>query len=221
MMLSKEKYKYKLFNKKISCYIEDGVTNEYINKCINHLNSMREEILNKFLDATIRYCEDCKDEIYKYDIDIPVNVSRKEILKFINPNSIRIESSKNDKIGYAISFDCDWQKKEGLEFIIVEDEIKYLGKYQGKSIWQEKFDTYKNYIYANYNQSISNLNNNSKPRILPLMIIFFGYLIGLLGIVILCLSGNFIMSIILILIMTILYIYILYKLFNKIKITFH
>lgn len=41
-------------------------------------------------------------------------------------------------IAYSVDGSCDWEVEHGLQIVVRDDEILYVGNYEGVSIWDEK-----------------------------------------------------------------------------------
>ncbi len=106
--------------------IIEGATIEYADKCINYLNEeIEDEIFAQILEYLVKYCNYyVEDDPY---IDIPVKLSKEEVLDYIKDISIQIYKPERETIGFVILGDCAWNIEEGFAIVINDNKIKYVG----------------------------------------------------------------------------------------------
>ena len=128
---------FPLFNKIVEIVKEEGVTREYVERCVDHLETLSDEVITKLCQASLIYCEENRESFFENDIYIPKKLPDRTILKYITPLILTIDKPIDDRIGYRFECDCLWDKEERLEFTILEDEILYVGKVHEESPWQD------------------------------------------------------------------------------------
>ena len=129
---------------KICSYSEVG--RPYIEKCLNHFENLSDE----------RWKE-LKYYIEKYAKDMEYDIKGNDVLKNIKFQNIQIKyprvfSSGMDLIStYSIECSCKWEIEHGLEIVIKDDKIVYVGAFIDVGLWRSE-DYYKslfgNYVYC-------------------------------------------------------------------------
>lgn len=158
------KTEFKLFNTEIKVFTGNNISKEYINKCIEHLNNLSEEVLSKLCQGTINFCNDYRDVITEENVDIPESIKDKEILKYIHPNSIVIEEEKENSIGYVVEFNCDWETEHGMAWSIRDNNAVYVGMYNVIDPWND--NEYGNYLTGfSSSYQVSDKSNNNYNRV--------------------------------------------------------
>lgn len=139
---------FPLYDKKINILIDSETPEDYISKCLNHFENLSEELIEKFCEYCILFKNDYEEYLEPGEIIIKEN---KDILKYIKPRCLCIKTPKNEKIAYQIEFSCQWEKEHGLEIIISENEILYVGIFCDMNPFNEKEKFKKiSYNYAKY-----------------------------------------------------------------------
>jgi len=122
---------------------------EYAEKCASYLQNLPEHVLNDLCSFAISYCEDNRKHFLDEGIEIPEEINGLEILSYIHLGDMMISQPKNDKIiAFSMTLNCDWEDEHGMEVIVRNDEILYVGGFNGGyDIWGDKdhFDTEWNF----------------------------------------------------------------------------
>lgn len=140
-------FEFKLFNLKTDVCADDDVEIGYMNKCIENLNSLSDEVIDKLCEYSIRYCEDYREYFEDEEIDIPEGIKGREILKYIYPVVVGIENPEvKNSIGYSIELNCDWEEEHGMEWVIRDNEVLYVSSYNGMGAWCDDYDDGGNYV---------------------------------------------------------------------------
>lgn len=134
---------FSLLGSEIGVFINEGATIEYAEKCVEHLNSLSDAIIEKLCEFSIRYCESMRKYFGEMDVFIPENIKLREILKYIYPGELIIEEPVDDRIAYHLELNCDWEEEHGLEWVIREDEVLYVGSFNSENPFFSK-DYFKN-----------------------------------------------------------------------------
>lgn len=134
----------KLSDTEIDVDIYDDVEIEYVEKCVDAMNSMSDELVDAICRAAKKYCLDFLDEIggaelNEIDLTIPVdeNTPSLELLKCFDIGSLSTDVPKDSsKIGYSLSGNCDWEEEHGIEIVILDGKLVYLGEFSGVLPWE-------------------------------------------------------------------------------------
>lgn len=117
---------------------------EYAENCIRHFENMSEEMKQNMCGALIRYCERFREFAIEADDDfeVPEIQQVEDILNYVYFSTIHVEDTEgNSIIGYSIEGSCDWEVEHGLQIIIRDKDILYVGACEGVNVWDEK-DSY-------------------------------------------------------------------------------
>ncbi|MCG8573625.1 MAG: hypothetical protein MI810_01980 [Flavobacteriales bacterium] len=124
-----------LFNQDIGLSIDKDVSVEYAEICINYFNSLGEDLVQAFCEAAIRYCNDFLVDIGEETKDF---ATYKEVLKLITPSSLMIpEAEQGLKPVVHMGFECEWEVEHGMEIVIRDNKLLYLGAFNGEYPWYD------------------------------------------------------------------------------------
>lgn len=145
----------KLWNKEIDVDLYDDVPIEYAEKCAEATNAMPEELIDTICRAAKGYClefldeisEDWRNEIRaRLHVPVDANTAPREMLKCFEIGTLSVEPPKDpSRIGYQLSGNCDWEEEHGIEIVILDGRLVYLGEYSGESPWSVQGDESWNY----------------------------------------------------------------------------
>lgn len=135
----------KLWDKDIDVDLYDDVPLDYVEKCAEAMNAMPDELIDAICRAAKRYCLDFLDdvggaELNDIELTAPIdeNTHPREMLKCFEVGSLIVDVPKdNSRIGYQLSGNCDWEEEHGIEIVILDDRLVYLGEYTGESPWDD------------------------------------------------------------------------------------
>lgn len=143
---------FKYFDKIIQVEIEEGVQEPYVHKQIDYLNSISDSLISDICKFSFMFC---KDEIKAYpDKKYPEGLTEinkvEDVLNYMSIEKIRIElcEEENENIKVLnLSGYCDWDEENGIQWIIKDDAVVYVGKWDDLSIWYSNMDsTITNYV---------------------------------------------------------------------------
>ena len=116
----------KLSDTEIDVDLYGDVPIEYAEKCVEAMNSMSEDLVDAICRAAKQYCLEYLDavggaELNEINLTIPVNENTppREMLK------------------YQLSGNCDWEEEHGIEIVILDDRLVYLGEFTDESPWTD------------------------------------------------------------------------------------
>lgn len=130
----------------------NGTSIEYAQKCAEHFNSLNSELIETICKGAKAYCLDFMEEaggdVYgKMKISVTAETPPLEILKCFRPQMLVIKKPKDEnRIGYQLECNCDWEIEHGMEIDILDNKVVYLSSYNGYSPWHEYDDNEFNYI---------------------------------------------------------------------------
>lgn len=142
----------KVFDTEIEVMIDEEVSIEYAQKCAEHFNNLSSEMIETICKGAKAYCLDFM-EIASGDWDeeltIPVTSETPplEMLKCFRPTLLIIEEPDDEnKIGYQLECNCDWEIEHGMEIDILDNKVMYLSSFNDYSPWLEYDTDEYNYI---------------------------------------------------------------------------
>ena len=98
----------------------------------------------EFLDEI---SEDWRNEILsRLHVPVDANTAPQEMLKCFEIGTLSVEPPKDpSRNGYQLSGNCDWEEEHGIEIVILDGRLVYLGEYSGESPWSVQGDESWNY----------------------------------------------------------------------------
>ncbi len=133
----------KLWDKEIDVDVYDDVSLDYVEKCAESMNSMPDTLVDAICRAAKKYCLDFLDAIggaEENDIELTVPVDENtqpiEMLKCFDAGTLLVDPPMDpSKAGYHLSGNCDWEEEHGIEIVILDDKLVYLGEFSDESPW--------------------------------------------------------------------------------------
>lgn len=106
---------------KMSVYMENFAGNtQYAAKCINHFNSMPDEMIDEICEGIIESCH-LSDE----ESELPELENVRDILEYCWFTSMAVDIPEDDGISYVIEGEGDWGEIVG--FVIKDGSLAYVG----------------------------------------------------------------------------------------------
>lgn len=98
----------------IEVFASEDITTEYINKCIEHFNSLPDKMMKQMVEKIKKYMlvEDIDDDT---------------ILSQCNLDTMTIYKPYDDRIVYIIGGEPDFELEHGMAFVICDDSILDIG----------------------------------------------------------------------------------------------
>ena len=135
----------KLQDAEIEVDLYDDVPLDYAEKCALAMNAMPEELIDAICIAARRYCLEYLDavggaEMNGIELRVPVNEDTppREMLKCFDIGLLCVPVPQDPtRVGYQLSGDCDWEEEHGIEIVILDDQLVYLGEFSGVSPWED------------------------------------------------------------------------------------
>jgi hypothetical protein len=136
---------FSLFEKYITLFNWHGADDTYVMKCAHSLNNLSEVVIDHLCIASIRYCNDFLAGTGQEPKQF--NTSR-DILPLIYPSSLSVPNTKDPAIPVIhMELNCEWEEEHGMEWIIRNDKVLYVGAYNGSDPWGE-FEPKDSWNYA-------------------------------------------------------------------------
>jgi len=135
----------KLWDTEIDVDVYDDVPLDYVEKCVKAMNSMPEDLIDAICRAAKKYCIEFLDAIggasengIELTVPIDENTPPLDMLKCFEIGSLIVDVPKDSsRAGYQLSGNCDWEEEHGIEIVILDNKLVYLGEYTGESPWAD------------------------------------------------------------------------------------
>ena len=138
---------FDLFNADIGVIIDLNLKNfDFAEKCAVALNNMSEETIEKLCEYSASYCKDVCEETGDGSLKITTN---RDILHYIEPGNLLIPVPKDDEVIIHLEMACDWEDEHGLEWLIKNDKILYVGEWCGQNPYKKERSYRSPNNYAN------------------------------------------------------------------------
>ena len=71
-------------------------------------------------------------------VQVDENTPPLEMLKCFDIGTLIIDVPKDpSRTGYQLSGNCDWEEEHGIEIVILDDRLVYLGEFTDESPWTD------------------------------------------------------------------------------------
>lgn len=142
------KYFSKRFEREleVSVALDDNVSDEYVERCVDTVESFSDEMMDTICEAAKRYClafialckEDVSDEEFDYDeFELPhvtENTSAREMLQYFGISTLSCDEPENENdLYFRLSGGCDWEIEHGFEAAFCNGRLVYLGSFEDVS----------------------------------------------------------------------------------------
>jgi hypothetical protein len=116
-----------LFGKYIDFAVEDAATIDYVERCVEYLNAVDDNLLDSLCLACIRY----HDSMIEMVGGEPKLFSTpRDILLHVCPSTLLIPNPENGSEPVArLELNCDWEIEHGMEWVIRGNSILYVGAF--------------------------------------------------------------------------------------------
>lgn len=126
---------FNLFEKYISFSAEDSADLDYITVCANYLNSLPESTIESLCQCSIKYCNSFLNDIGE---NVKVFSHYRDVLKLISPSVLIVPDPENGQEPVVwMELNCEWEAEHGMEWVIRDDEVLYVGGFNGTDPWSE------------------------------------------------------------------------------------
>ncbi|MCM1505851.1 MAG: hypothetical protein NC177_01770 [Ruminococcus flavefaciens] len=120
-------------------YLEDETIQNYAERCIEHFNSMTDDMIDEICHWLI---ESCHLSDYE-DFELPELENVRDILDYCWFTTMIVDTPKNDGISYTVEGEGDWGEVVG--FVIKNGNVSYVGPHFEQPPY-ENDDHYRNCI---------------------------------------------------------------------------
>ena len=146
------------FSSSIEVEVQRGTENTYVDTCVELVSDMPEAIAAQVLRAAKRYCLWAIEKARKeQDVscrpeDMPPITEEsplEDLLPYIDLRYMMIDKPEiPDVIAFMVNGACAWEKEKGIEFIIYDGRLMFLGDCSGYSPWDPREYRFDKYNFA-------------------------------------------------------------------------
>lgn len=118
-----------VYDKFIGLLVHEGANVEFANACAGLLNELPDPVIDHLCRASVRYCTEFLSQVgepaMKFD-------SMRSVLDRIDPRFLIVPAP--DEAGKPVvhmELNCDWDEEHGLEWLIRDGAVLYVGGYTG------------------------------------------------------------------------------------------
>ena len=141
---------FNYLKKDISILFDKEVPMEYVVKNINYLNSLDESVILSLCEYSNRFCQRM---MHNYpDVSYPTGLNQInnpiEILNFMEILRLKVDMYDDDSISVLnLSGSCDWDEDNGIQWLIKDDKVVYVGPWDDLNFWYANLDNeFTNYV---------------------------------------------------------------------------
>ncbi|WP_252106593.1 MULTISPECIES: hypothetical protein [unclassified Halomonas] len=106
---------------------------DFIQRCAAHFDTLEAPIIDHLCRSSIRYCDAFLSEIGEPLIEF---ATPRDVLKLITPSVMIVPYPEQSTPVVHLELECQWEPEHGMEWIIRENQVLYVGPFNGENPWQ-------------------------------------------------------------------------------------
>lgn len=111
----------------------------YAERCAAYFEDMPQDVTERLMTCSLRYYEDMKRFCSRDDANFPFDVTRENLRESVTPRCLIVKRPPDETIiGFGVELDCAWERAHGLEWVIRDGEVLYVGDFMGVSPWYDR-----------------------------------------------------------------------------------
>lgn len=136
-----------LFGKQIGVMIEVGTPMEYAESCAREANQLPAELIGSICRRVKDYycfmLEEWDEEFAEQIREtVPPAVEGRDILAYIEEPTLVVNRPEGEGIGYSVSGICPWEPEHGVDIIVKDKALLYVGPQNCLGPWANE-DEYR------------------------------------------------------------------------------
>ena len=104
----------------LSVYIKNGDIIDYAEKCVEHFNSLSDDVIDEICHGLVESCHLSDEEFDLLELE-----DVREILEYCWFYELIVDVPENDGISYVVGGEGDWG--EAVGFVIKDGKLVYVG----------------------------------------------------------------------------------------------
>lgn len=132
-----------LINEYIQLSFKKQVPIEYVEKTAELLNGLSEDKMKEICTYSMAYCNDILESYpdFAEELNIEDINSVTDILKHMEFGMLVVNLPEDmNQVGLNLEGSCEWAEDNGIQWIIKNDEIIYVGPWQFQNMWRAKYE---------------------------------------------------------------------------------
>ena len=131
-----------MFGKEIDVLIEKEVDTDYAECCAEAFAGLSDAEIDLICRRICDYHRFMLDEwneefVLEINEKVPAGVSGRDILNYIENPTLTVMEPQGDGVGYSVAGCCEWEPEHGIEFIIKDNELLYVGQQECLGAWAD------------------------------------------------------------------------------------
>ena len=130
-------------DKYIHLRFEKDIPIEYVHKVAEKLNELTEEMVCAICKYSVEYCLDKLDDYEDLEMDIEDDEFDDclNILEYMEIEGLVVNKPNNyEDIGINLEGSCDWDEENGIQWLIKDDQVVYVGPWSMLNIWRSPYE---------------------------------------------------------------------------------
>lgn len=124
----------------IQISFKKNVPMEYVYKTAKKLNEITDEIMYEVCKYSVEYCKDTLEDDMDIEIDIDELDEPMNILEYMGFDGLIVNMPENmEDVGLNLEGHCDWDEEIGIQCIIKNDKVDYVGMWNRWDMWNNSY----------------------------------------------------------------------------------
>ncbi len=131
-----------MFGKEIDVLIEKEADSEYAEQCAEAFIGLSDAEVNHICKRICDYhsymLEEWNEEfVQEINEKVPADVSGRDILNYIEKPTLYVMMPQGENVGYSVAGYCEWEPEHGIEFIMKDNILLYVGQQECLGAWAD------------------------------------------------------------------------------------
>lgn len=120
--------------------LDEDVPDEFIERVVEAADGIPRETLDELRRATVRYCEWMRERWPGDDFPVPAGVRPADILNHVRAGCLCVQEPEGEGVPVRFELNCDWEREHGLEWLLRDGVILYVGPFVMAYEWDDLAD---------------------------------------------------------------------------------
>ncbi|MBZ5488162.1 hypothetical protein HW452_11570 [Halomonas aquamarina] len=120
-----------LFDQVVTLFAADADL-VFARRCAVHLNQLSDEVVEHLCRSTVHYCDAFLSEVGEPLIEF---AAPRDVLKLVTPQVLIVPCPEKQTPVVHLELECDWEPEHGLEWVVREDKVLYVGPFNDEDPW--------------------------------------------------------------------------------------
>ena len=140
-------------DKYIRLIFEKDIPMDYVCNTVKMLQEFDEQMMYEICKYSVKYCTDTLERFSDMELDIDVNKldNPLNILEYMKITGLIVNMPEDmTEIGINLEGTCDWAEEIGIQWIIKEKKVVYVGSWSMLDMWISSYEeSLSNYVRNN------------------------------------------------------------------------